>query len=141
MPVLLADVAGRGVAAAHAGWRGLAGGVVQAAAARLRSRLADPQARLVAWLGPSIGPSRFEVGADVLDAMAARLPDAPAAFAPLRDGKYLADLPALARQALAQAGVTDVSGGDWCTVSAPHRFFSYRRDGATGRHAALIWRT
>jgi len=141
MPVLLADVAGRGVAAAHAGWRGLAGGVVQAAAARLRSRLADPHAQLVAWLGPSIGPSRFEVGTDVLEAMVKQLPDAPAAFSPLRDGKHLADLPALARQALAQAGVTDVSGGNWCTVSAPQRFFSFRRDGQTGRHAALIWRT
>lgn len=140
LPVLLADAAGRGVAAAHAGWRGLAGGVVQAAAARLRARLGDPDARLVAWLGPCIGPARFEVGGDVLDAMQRQLPDAARAFAPLPAGKFLADLPALARQALARADVTDVAGGDWCTVSDPQRFFSYRRDRVTGRHAALIWR-
>lgn len=141
MPVLLADAAGRGVAAVHAGWRGLAGGVVQATVARLRARLCDPEARLLAWLGPSIGPSRFEVGVDVLEAMARRLPDAARAFEPHAAGKFLADLPALARQALAVAGVTDVCGGLWCTVSEPQRFFSYRRDGVTGRHAALIWRS
>lgn len=140
LPVLLADAAGRGVAAAHAGWRGLAAGVVQAAAARLRQRLDDPAAKLVAWLGPTIGPKQFEVGLDVLDAMQLQLPDAARAFVPLREGKFLADLPALARQALATAGVTEVAGGCWCTASDPQRFFSYRRDGVTGRHAALIWR-
>jgi polyphenol oxidase len=141
MPVLLADAAGRGVAAAHAGWRGLADGVVQATAARLRARLDDPAAPLVAWLGPCIGPARFEVGRDVLDAMQKRLPDAERAFMPLLTGKYLADLPALARQALAMAAVSDIAGGAWCTVSDPLRFFSYRRDGVTGRHVALIWRS
>jgi YfiH family protein len=141
MPVLLADAAGRGVAAAHAGWRGLAGGVVQATAARLRARLGDPAAPLVAWLGPCIGATRFEVGRDVLDAMKQRLPDAERAFMPRPTGKYLADLPALARQALAMAAVSDIAGGAWCTVGDPLRFFSYRRDGVTGRHAALIWRT
>jgi len=141
MPVLLADAAGRGVAAAHAGWRGLADGVVQAAAARLRARLDDPTARLVAWLGPCIGPTRFEVGRDVLVAMQARLPDAERAFRPLSAGKYLADLPALARQALAMAAISDIAGGTWCTASDPLRFFSYRRDGVTGRHVVLVWRS
>lgn len=141
MPVLLADAAGRGVAAAHAGWRGLASGVVQATAERLRARLDDPAAPLVAWLGPCIGPTRFEVGRDVLDAMQKRLPDAERAFMPLPTGKFLADLPALARQALAMVAVSDIAGGAWCTVSDPLRFFSYRRDGVTGRHAALIWRS
>lgn len=140
LPVLVADVRGRAVAAAHAGWRGLAGGVIQHTVARLRARLDDSDAALVAWLGPAIGPTRFEVGPEVREAMRAGLPRADDAFVPGAPGKLMADLPALARQALAACGVTQVSGGTWCTCSDPQRFYSYRRDGVTGRHAALIWR-
>jgi YfiH family protein len=139
LPVLLADARGRAVGAVHAGWRGLAGGVIEASVARLRALLGEPEARLVAWLGPCIGPTAFEVGGDVLDAMRVRLPQAQRAFASRGPGKYLADLPALARQALASCGVEDVAGGADCTYSDPRRHFSYRRDGRTGRHAALIW--
>jgi YfiH family protein len=140
MPVLLADALGRGVAAAHAGWRGLAAGVLQATARALRERLADPTAELIAYLGPAIGPESFEVGPEVRDAMCASLADAPAAFRPLGGGKYLADLFALGRQALAQCGVERVYGGSQDTYTQPQRFYSFRRDRVTGRHAALIWR-
>jgi polyphenol oxidase len=144
LPVLLADVAGRGVAAAHAGWRGLAAGVLQATVTRLRQRIAastgDSQAEVIAWLGPAIGPARFEVGPDVLLAMQQQLPQAVRAFTPGAGGKQHADLFALARQALAQCGVERVHGGGLCTASDAQRFYSYRRDGSTGRHAALIWR-
>lgn len=139
LPVLFADAAGRCVAAAHAGWRGLAGGVLQATAHAMRARMSDPGARLVAWLGPAIGPDHFEVGADVLDAMGAALPDARAAFVQRGSGKFHADLDALARMALAQAGVNDVHGGGDCTYCDAARFYSYRRDGSTGRQATLIW--
>ncbi len=140
LPVLLAEVNGRAVAAVHAGWRGLASGVLQATIARMRARLQDPAAQIVAWLGPAIGPQRFEVGAEVLAAMHASLPQAPTTFKPTGGGKYVADLFALARQALAQANVTRVSGGGVCTASDADRFFSFRRDGTTGRHVALVWR-
>jgi hypothetical protein len=140
LPVLLADARGRAVAAAHAGWRGLAGGVLQATADALRSRLDDPTAELIAYLGPAIGPEAFEVGADVLAAMRDTLPHASSAFRPLAGGKYLADLFALARQALAQRGVEAVYGGTESTYAQPQRFYSFRRDRITGRHAALIWR-
>ncbi|MCE2969385.1 MAG: peptidoglycan editing factor PgeF [Burkholderiales bacterium] len=140
VPVLLADVHGRAVAAGHAGWRGLAAGVLQATVARMRERLADPAAQIVAWLGPAIGPTRFEVGGEVRAAMQTRLPQAAKAFAAQGDGKWLANLFALARQALAQVGVTEVTGGEHCTASDARRFYSHRRDrGVTGRHAALIW--
>lgn len=141
LPVLLADIRGRAVGAAHAGWRGLAGGVLQATVAHLRQRLDDPQAEIVAWLGPAIGPQRFEVGADVLAAMRTSLPCAATAFVPGPDDKYFADLFSLARQALLMANVSQVSGGGLCTASDPARFYSYRRDGVTGRHAALVWRS
>lgn len=140
MPVLLADVRGRGVAAAHAGWRGVAAGVLQATARALRARLGDPAADVIAYLGPAIGPEAFEVGADVLDAMRDTLPQAQTAFRPLGHGKYLADLFALGRQALAQAGVETVYGGTESTYADARRFYSFRRDRVTGRHAALIWR-
>lgn len=139
LPVLLADDRARCVAVAHAGWRGLAAGVIQASVAAMRARIADPQARIHAWLGPAIGPGRFEVGADVLDAMRATLPRARDAFAPIAGGKFLADLPALARQALEQVGVVGAGGGTLCTYSDPARFYSFRRDRITGRHAAVIW--
>lgn len=139
LPVLFADAAGRCVAAAHAGWRGLAAGVLQATAHAVRARVNDPGARLVAWLGPAIGPDHFEVGADVLDAMSTALPDARAAFVPRGPHKFHADLYALARMALAQAGVDDVHGGGDCTYCDAARFYSHRRDRATGRQATLIW--
>ncbi len=136
LPVLLCDRDGERVAAAHAGWRGLAGGVLAAAVAALD---VDP-ASLMAWLGPAIGPGAFEVGAEVRDAFLQRRPTHDTAFRPAATGgKYLGDLYALARGELAAAGVTAVFGGGLCTVSDPARFYSYRRDGVTGRMASLIW--
>ncbi len=139
LPVLLAERGGRAVGVAHAGWRGLAAGVVQNTVAALRARLGEADAELLAFLGPAIGPDRFEVGAEVLEAMLARLPQARDAFRGGAGGRYLCDLFALARQALAQAGVGAVYGGGLCTFSDAARFYSYRRDRVTGRHAALIW--
>lgn len=138
MPVLLADVGGRCVGVAHAGWRGLASGVIQATVRAMRSALGDHAAELIAYLGPAIGPAHFEVGHEVLQAMSATLPGATAAFHPQAD-KYLADLFALGRQALQEVGVTGVYGGSECTYSAPERFYSFRRERVTGRHAALVW--
>lgn len=140
LPVLLADASGRGVAAAHAGWRGLAGGVIQNSVAALRAATGTPAGRVIAYLGPAIGPEHFVVGADVLEAMRRHLPDAARAFAAHGAGKYRADLFELARQALAQCGVHDVHGGGTCTFGDPERFYSYRRAHPTGRQAALIWR-
>jgi len=139
LPVLFADREGRAVGAAHAGWRGLAAGIIQNTAAAMRAGLGDADAVLLAYLGPAIGPTHFEVGEEVLVAMRERLPQAERAFVPTARGKYLADLFALARQALAQAGVDRVFGGGDCTYGDATRFFSYRRDRVTGRHAALIW--
>jgi YfiH family protein len=135
LPVFLANRGGDRVGLAHAGWRGLAAGVVEATVAALDC---EP-ATLVAWLGPSIGPDAFEVGGEVRDAFLAGDPGAASAFRAGRGGRWLADLPALARRRLAMAGVADVSGGDLCTHSDAARFYSYRRDGATGRMAALAW--
>jgi len=139
LPVLFADRTGRAVGVAHAGWRGLAAGVLQNTAAAMRHKLGDPDAVLLAYLGPAIGPTRFEVGAEVLAAMSERLPQARSAFSAVAQGKYLCDLFALARQALAESGIDQVFGGGECTYSDAARFFSYRRDRITGRHAALIW--
>ena len=138
MPVLLADTRGRCVAAVHAGWRGLAAGVIQRAVRALRERLGDPDAQLLAYLGPAIGPDHFEVGSDVLEAMSTGLNGAAAAFV-RRDDRYMADLFALGRNALKQENVDAIYGGDVCTVCDPSRFYSHRRDRVTGRHAALIW--
>lgn len=139
MPVLLADEQGRCVGAAHAGWRGLAAGVLQATARAMRQRLGDRHARLCAFLGPAIGPDHFEVGTDVFQAMTSRLGGAATAFAPAGNGKYFADLFALGRLALAEEGVDAVFGGGSCTYCDGARFYSHRRDRITGRHAALIW--
>lgn len=147
LPVLLCDAQGHAVGAAHAGWRGLCGGVIEQAVRALRARAGHEghEGEVLAWLGPAIGPSRFEVGAEVREAFTgAALPgEADAtreAFAALpQPGKYLADLYALARLRLAREGVTQVWGAQWCTVASPARFYSYRRDRATGRMAALIW--
>lgn len=137
LPVLFCDRAGSVVGAAHAGWRGLAAGVLERTVAAMRERGAVD---LLAWLGPAIGPDRFEVGGEVREAFVTRQAEADAAFRayPGRPGKYLADIYQLARQRLAAVGVHDVSGGGLCTV-ADHRFYSYRRDRTTGRMASLIW--
>lgn len=140
LPVLLTDRAGDVVGAAHAGWRGLAAGVIQNTVAAMRLALGRGDAALMAYLGPAIGPRWFEVGAEVLLAMRQRLPRCNEAFSPLREGKYLCDLAALARQALGEVGIDEVYGGDDCTYSDAARFYSFRRDRVTGRHAALIWR-
>lgn len=139
MPVFLTDAHGRAVAVAHAGWRGLAAGVIQATVRALRARLQDPVADLIAYLGPAIGPDHFEVGDEVRDAACGSLPGAQSAFSPGGSGKYLADLFALGRLALAQEGVNSVHGGGVCTHCDGARFYSHRRDRVTGRHAALIW--
>ena len=137
VPVFITDRAGTAVAVAHAGWRGLAGGVLENTVSAMRC---GPD-KLLAFLGPGIGPRAFEVGADVREAFLRTAPEAQHAFVPHAPGKWLADLFTLARQHLARAGVTRVFGGSLCTHSDPARFFSYRRDRATGRMAALIWRT
>ncbi len=140
LPVLFAAPHGRGVGAAHAGWRGLALGVLEATLREVCA-VADCEAREVqVWLGACIGPRAFEVGADVLEAFAAsgQAADAPR-FEPKGAGKWLADLPLLARERLHRAGVASISGGEWCTVSEPSRFFSYRRDRVTGRMTAAVW--
>lgn len=135
LPVLFTDRGGSCVAAAHAGWRGLAAGVLANTVARMPAKPRD----LVAWIGPGIGPSAFEVGEDVLQAFCDDAPERQSAFRPLRPGKWLCDLPALARDALRRAGVGEIHGGDLCTVADPARFYSYRRDKITGRMAALVW--
>ncbi len=135
LPVLLCDRHGRCIAAVHAGWRGLAAGVIEAAVAALR----PVSSELLAWLGPAIGPLAFAVGEEVRSAFLAHDPQAETAFATGSDGQLRADLYALARQRLASVGVVDTYGGQYCTHSEADRFFSYRRDGVTGRMATLIW--
>jgi polyphenol oxidase len=135
LPVLLAARDGTAVAAVHAGWRGLAAGVLEAALAALG---VEPH-RLLAWLGPAIGPEHFEVGAEVRSAFLARDAGAAAAFSANARGRWQCDLAALARGRLGASGVAAVFGGEWCTYASPQQFFSYRRDGQCGRMAALIW--
>jgi polyphenol oxidase len=139
LPVLLAAPQARGVGAAHAGWRGLAGGVLEATVQALCDATRCEPGELQAWLGPCIGPRQFEVGADVLAAFGTA---SAARFVPRAraDGsmRWLADLPGLARDRLHGAGVRQVSGGAWCTVEDGSRFFSFRRDGVTGRMAAAV---
>lgn len=135
LPLLMATREGDRVAAVHAGWRGLASGVVEAAMARLE---VDPSEVMV-WLGPAIGPGAFEVGEDVRSAFVSTDPGAYACFRSNRENHWLADIYELARRRLAAVGAGFVSGGGYCTVSDPERFFSFRRDGATGRMASLIW--
>ena len=136
LPVLLADREGTCVAAAHAGWRGLAAGVIE----RTVEALHVNPSRLVAWLGPAIGPEAFEVGPEVRQAFLADDPQTTVDFRPGEGDRWLADIFTLARRRLVRLGIRDVSGGGFCTVSEPARFFSYRRDGVTGRFAALVWR-
>ena len=134
LPVLLCDKQGTTVAAVHAGWRGLAAGVIESTIAAM-----GEARELMAWLGPAIGPQQFEVGDEVRAAFIARDAAAVDAFAPVRAGHWLADLYQLARIVLEKQGVSKVYGGEWCTVSRPEDFYSYRRDGVTGRMATLIW--
>jgi len=138
LPVLFASRAGTAVGVAHAGWRGLAAGVVESTVAAFAGLGVDAR-ELVAWLGPGIGPAAFEVGADVVDAFCAGDPGAAACFAPLRQGKWHADLASLARRRLRAAGVSQIAGGGLCTHADGARFFSYRRQRASGRMAALAW--
>lgn len=135
LPVLFCDRAGTVVAAAHAGWRGLAGGVLQNTIAAMQVTPLE----IMAYLGPAIGPEAFEVGQDVCDAFIARMPEAAEAFASIGEGKYLADIYALARLILQREGVSMIYGGTHCTVLERDTFFSYRRDGQTGRMVSLIW--
>src|SRR5512139_3916172 len=145
LPVLFTLDDGRAVGAAHAGWRGLAGGVLEAPLRSLCGLGGGAPSRVRAWLGPCIGPRHFEVGADVLQAFGVEPRPADAVafrWTPRPDGapRWHADLLALARQRLQRAGVTWIGGGRWCTADNRSRFFSFRRDGVTGRHAAAIWR-
>ncbi|WP_295996345.1 peptidoglycan editing factor PgeF [Rugamonas sp.] len=144
LPVLFCDVGGKVVGAAHAGWRGLAAGVLESTLEAMRAAGAG---EITAWLGPAIGQYQFEVGPEVMQAFLARAPDASAArhvtaaFSAIegRPDKFLADIYALARAILRRHGVSQVAGGEFCTVSNSARFYSYRRDGVTGRQATLIW--
>ena len=162
LPVLFAAPEGRAVGAAHAGWRGLAGGVLEATVAAICATAACEPSELQAWLGASIGPDRFQVGIDVLDAFGSQPVDEHSAddtasqavtatvdsieaaprqrrFVREREGKWLADLPGLATDRLQAIGVSAIGGGRWCTVTESSRFFSYRRDRVTGRMAAAVW--
>ena len=157
LPILLCDEQARWVAGAHAGWRGLAGsvvggqGIVEATLRDIRQNVYGAEGdvlvagtlSVMAWLGPCIGPSAFEVGEEVKDAFVAHAAHASDCFMPLGGGKYLANLPALARQRLMAAGVHAIYGNDgtdaWCTVRNASRFFSHRRDRVSGRFAACIW--
>jgi polyphenol oxidase len=135
LPVLLCDDAGTVVAAAHAGWRGLLSGVIECTVAEM----SVPGERLMAWLGPAIGPSAFEVGDEVRAAFVAVDAGAVDAFVARPNGKWLCDLYALARLRLSAVGVTRVFGGDRCTFTEQDVFFSFRRERETGRMASLIW--
>jgi len=148
LPVLFAAPAGRAVGAAHAGWRGLSLGVLEATVRSVCEAAQCSPSELQAWMGPCIGPRHFEVGPDVLEAFGygGSLSDSPASppamvlpFVAHRTGKWMANLPMLARDRLKAVGVHRVTGGQWCTVEAPSRFFSYRRDRITGRMAAVVW--
>ena len=135
LPALFCDRAGTRVAAAHAGWRGLAAGVLEATL----DSLAVPPADVLVWLGPAIGPKAFEVGPEVRETFVQQSPEAAKAFVPSQNaGKFMADIYELARLRLAARGVTAVYGGGFCTVTDP-RFYSYRRSPRTGRFASLIW--
>ncbi|MCG2634975.1 MAG: peptidoglycan editing factor PgeF [Gammaproteobacteria bacterium] len=134
LPVLLSNREGSEVAAIHAGWRGLAAGVIEATLAAMRS----PGSDCIAWLGPAIGPAVYEVGAEVRAALLRGDPDCEAAFQPTPAGRWLANLHQLARRRLQSGGVTEIFGGDLCCYSDT-RFYSHRRDGLTGRMASLIW--
>jgi YfiH family protein len=135
LPVLLAAQSGERVGAVHAGWRGLAGGVIEAAV----RAMGTPVREMLAWLGPAIGPQHFEIGPEVRDELLRADPGAQSAFTRNARGRFMADLFALARRRLASVGVDQVYGGGECTYSQAEIYFSHRRDGLTGRQATLIW--
>jgi polyphenol oxidase len=135
LPILLAADSGDLVAAAHAGWRGLAGGVIET----LVTAVPAPPAKLMAWLGPAIGPQHFEVGAEVREMLLQNDAGAAAAFTPNARGRFMTDLGKLARRRLEALGVERIYGGGQCTFAGGDRYFSHRRDGTTGRQATLIW--
>lgn len=134
-PVFLCDRAGTRAAVLHGGWRGLARGLIEQGVAHM----GVPGTEIMAWLGPAIGPRAFEVGEDVYEAFVDHNGEAQEAFAKRENGRWFADIYGLARQRLSAAGVTDVYGGGYCTVSERERFFSYRRDRVCGHMASLIW--
>jgi len=138
LPVFFADTAGSKVAVAHAGWRGLADGVLEATL-----RVFDDPTQVICWLGPAIGPDAFEVGGEVRQQFCEQLPASEQAFVAVpgkaAEDKWLADIYQLARLRLQRAGVREITGGEACTFSDPERFYSYRRDGVTGRMASIIW--
>ena len=135
LPVVLASKTGDDIGAAHAGWRGLCAGVLEATVGAMHT----PAQQLIAWLGPAAGPQAYEIGEDVFAAFVQRDPAAAAAFVATRPGHWMVDLYALARQRLQAVGVTAVFGGDQCTISDSARFFSHRRDQRGGRIATLVW--
>lgn len=138
LPIFLCDPAGKMVGVIHAGWRGLAGGIIEKTVTEMNCG----QTKLMAWLGPAIGPNYFEVGEEVRQAFVSQDGKSRLAFASRhgkKGNKWLANIFLLARQRLVAAGVTEIYGGEICTYSDPQNFFSYRRDGVTGRMAALIW--
>lgn len=147
LPVLFAATDGRAVAAAHAGWRGLAGeegrGVLESVVECMQQQANASATEILAWLGPCIGPEAFEVGPEVKAAFARHDAGAAAFFNPRGNGKWLADLQGLARRRLQATGITRIhgndGGGEWCTVGNPSRFFSHRRDRISGRFAASVW--
>lgn len=135
LPVFFCNQAGTQVAVAHAGWRGLCAGVLESTLAKF-----DEKENVMVWFGPAIGPNAFEVGDEVREAFVSVIPDAAAAFKPAQEaGKWLGDLYLLAKQRLVVAGVIQIYGGDYCTFTDEARFYSYRRDGKTGRMASVIW--
>jgi YfiH family protein len=135
LPVLLTDKQGRRVAALHAGWRGLAGGILEAGVARFPAK-----SEILAWLGPAIGPEKFEVGAEVIEQLSIKgIQQHQWCRGAGKKDKWLVDLYQLARLRLQLAGVTEISGGEYCTFTDDQRFFSYRRQGECGRMASLIW--
>jgi YfiH family protein len=135
LPVVFCDRAGTEVGVAHAGWRGLAAGVLEATVAAMRA----PPSELLAWIGPAAGPVHYEIGAEVRDAFVGADPGFATAFNATRMGHWLVDLPRLARRRLAAVGVDAVHGGNECTIADPSRHFSHRRDGRGGRLATLAW--
>lgn len=135
LPVLLCNAAGTEVAAAHAGWRGLAGGVLEATVRQMRS----PPSELMAWMGPAAGPQAYEIGTEVRDAFVSAYAADASAFVATRPGHWKVDLYALARRRLRDVGVLRIFGGGLCTISDPARFYSHRRDQRTGRMASVIW--
>jgi hypothetical protein len=138
LPIVVCDDTGTHVGAVHAGWRGLAAGVIEAAIAAFDRRGMEPR-RLLAWIGPAIGAQAYEVGSDVREALLTRDPAAAATLSANARGRWQLDMPLLARHRLAAAGVARVYGGSLCTHADPDRFFSYRRDGTCGRQGTLVW--